>query len=154
MTPQLVGISKNDLPLGKLSGKHAFAEKLKSLGYDIEPQNQAELFKQFKAIADKKKSVTDRDIHAIIQGTEHEQNAIYQVDTLQLQFVSNGLQSAVVVIKDKNGNIYQDSSIELGQLWLYIMQLIAFLNIKVNSLITVLILSLKVPTLKQKYMFH
>ena len=34
-------------------------EKLKSLGYDIEPQNQAELFKQFKAIADKKKSVTD-----------------------------------------------------------------------------------------------
>ena len=67
MTPQLVGISKNDLPLGKLSGKHAFAEKLKSLGYDIEPQNQAELFKQFKAIADKKKSVTDRDIHAIIK---------------------------------------------------------------------------------------
>ncbi|MCI2943590.1 2-isopropylmalate synthase [Staphylococcus haemolyticus] len=116
MTPQLVGISKNDLPLGKLSGKHAFAEKLKSLGYDIEPQNQAELFKQFKAIADKKKSVTDRDIHAIIQGTEHEQNAIYQVDTLQLQFVSNGLQSAVVVIKDKNGNIYQDSSIGTGSI--------------------------------------
>ena len=42
MTPQLVGISKNDLPLGKLSGKHAF-EKLKSLGYDIEPQNQVYL---------------------------------------------------------------------------------------------------------------
>ena len=36
-----------------------------------------------------------------LSGTEHEQNAIYQVDTLQLQFVSNGLQSAVVVIKDK-----------------------------------------------------
>ena len=64
----------------------------------------------------KKKSVTDRDIHAIIQGTEHEQNAIYQVDTLQLQFVSNGLQSAVVVIKDKNGNIYQDSSIGTGSI--------------------------------------
>ena len=29
MTPQLVGISKNELPLGKLSGKHAFAENLK-----------------------------------------------------------------------------------------------------------------------------
>lgn len=154
MTPQLVGISKNDLPLGKLSGKHAFAEKLKSLGYDIEPQNQAELFKQFKAIADKKKSVTDRDIHAIIQGTEHEQNAIYQVDTLQLQFVSNGLQSAVVVIKDKNGNIYQDSSIGTGSIVAIYNAVDRILNIKVNSLITVLILSLKVPTLKQKYMFH
>ena len=49
MTPQLVGISKNELPLGKLSGKHAFAEKLKTLGYDIEPKQQIELFKQFKS---------------------------------------------------------------------------------------------------------
>ncbi|MGW9857368.1 2-isopropylmalate synthase [Staphylococcus hominis] len=116
MTPQLVGISKNELPLGKLSGKHAFAEKLKTLGYDIEPKQQIELFKQFKAVADKKKSVSDRDIHAIIQGSEHEQNAIYQVETLQLQYVSNGLQSAVVVIKDKEGHIYQDSSIGTGSI--------------------------------------
>lgn len=116
MTPQLVGISKNELPLGKLSGKHAFAEKLKTLGYDIEPKQQIELFKQFKAVADKKKSVSDRDIHAIIQGSEHEQNAIYQVETLQLQYVSNGLQSAVVVIKDKKGHIYQDSSIGTGSI--------------------------------------
>lgn len=116
MTPQLVGISKNELPLGKLSGKHAFAEKLKTLGYDIEPKQQIELFKQFKAVADKKKSVSDRDIHAMIQGSEHEQNAIYQVETLQLQYVSNGLQSAVVVIKDKKGHIYQDSSIGTGSI--------------------------------------
>lgn len=116
MTPQLVGISKNELPLGKLSGKHAFAEKLKTLGYDIEPKQQIELFKQFKAVADKKKSVSDRDIHAIIQGSEHEQNAMYQVENLQLQYVSNGLQSAVVVIKDKKGHIYQDSSIGTGSI--------------------------------------
>ena len=116
MTPQLVGISKNELPLGKLSGKHAFAEKLNTLGYDIEPKQQIELFKQFKAVADKKKSVSDRDIHAMIQGSEHEQNAIYQVETLQLQYVSNGLQSAVVVIKDKKGHIYQDSSIGTGSI--------------------------------------
>lgn len=116
MTPQLVGISKNELPLGKLSDKHAFAEKLKTLGYDIEPKQQIELFKQFKAVADKKKSVSDRDIHAMIQGSEHEQNAMYQVENLQLQYVSNGLQSAVVVIKDKKGHIYQDSSIGTGSI--------------------------------------
>lgn len=116
MTPQLVGIGKNELPLGKLSGKHAFAEKLKVLGYDIKSEEQVELFKQFKAIADKKKSVTDRDIHALIQGSEHEQNAIYQVDKLQLQYVSNGLQSAVVVIKDNEGHYYQDSSIGTGSI--------------------------------------
>lgn len=116
MTPQLVGIRQNELPLGKLSGKHAFAEKLKTLGYDISPDEQVELFKQFKAVADKKKSVSDKDIHAIIQGSEHEQNAIYQLETLQLQFVSNGLQSAVVVIKDKHGHLHQDSSIGTGSI--------------------------------------
>ena len=116
MTPQLVGVSTTELPLGKLSGKHAFAEKLKALGYDISPDDQINLFKQFKSIADKKKSVSDRDIHALIQGSEHEQSAIYQLEALQLQFVSNGLQSAVVVIKDKDGNIYQDSSIGTGSI--------------------------------------
>ena len=116
MTPQLVGVDTTELPLGKLSGKHAFAEKLIALGYDVSPEEQKVLFKQFKAIADKKKSVTDRDIHALIQGTGDEQNAIYQVETLQLQFVSSGLQSAVVVIKDNEGNTYQDSSIGTGSI--------------------------------------
>ena len=116
MTPQLVGVQSTELPLGKLSGKHAFSEKLSALGYDIDPEEQKVLFKQFKSVADKKKSVTDRDIHALIQGTEHEQNAMFQVSQLQVQFVSNGLQSAVVVIKDRDGHTYQDSSIGTGSI--------------------------------------
>ncbi|CAM3171993.1 2-isopropylmalate synthase [Staphylococcus argensis] len=116
MTPQLVGVQSTELPLGKLSGKHAFSENLSALGYDIDPEEQKVLFKQFKSVADKKKSVTDRDIHALIQGTEHEQNAMFQVSQLQVQFVSNGLQSAVVVIKDRDGHTYQDSSIGTGSI--------------------------------------
>ncbi|HCZ5587060.1 TPA: 2-isopropylmalate synthase, partial [Staphylococcus aureus] len=116
MTPQLVGVSTTELPLGKLSGKHAFSEKLKALGYDIDKEAQIDLFKQFKAIADKKKSVSDRDIHAIIQGSEHEHQALYKLETLQLQYVSSGLQSAVVVVKDKEDHIYQDSSIGTGSI--------------------------------------
>ncbi|UEX90731.1 2-isopropylmalate synthase [Staphylococcus ratti] len=116
MTPQLVGIKQTELPLGKLSGKHAFQEKLKQLGYDIDAEKQKVLFKAFKNIADKKKQVTDHDIHALIQGTSHELHAHYQLDALQLQFVSNGLQSAVVVLKDKDGQTYQDSSIGTGSI--------------------------------------
>lgn len=114
MTPQLVGIKNTELPLGKLSGKHAFQEKLTQLGYEIDAEEQKSLFKAFKSIADKKKHVTDRDIHALIQGTAHELQADYQLEALQLQFVSNGLQSAVVVLKDKEGHSYQDSSIGTG----------------------------------------
>ncbi|SUM70023.1 2-isopropylmalate synthase [Staphylococcus saccharolyticus] len=116
MTPQLVGVGTTELPLGKLSGKHAFSEKLKALGYDISTKDQVALFKQFKEVADKKKDVSDRDIHAIIHGTEHEQSAIYQVENLQLQYVSKDVQSAVVVVKDNEGQIYQDSSIGTGSI--------------------------------------
>ncbi len=55
MTPQLVGVGNTELPLGKLSGKHAFSEKFKALGYDISTKDQVALFKQFKEVADKKK---------------------------------------------------------------------------------------------------
>ncbi len=116
MTPQLVGVRNTELPLGKLSGKHAFQEKLKALGYNIDVEEQKTLFKSFKDIADKKKHVTDQDIHALIQDSEHDKHAQYHLDALQLQFVSNGLQSAVVVIKDNDGQVYQDSSIGTGSI--------------------------------------
>ncbi|MBA8779633.1 2-isopropylmalate synthase [Staphylococcus schleiferi subsp. coagulans] len=116
MTPQLVGVKNTELPLGKLSGKHAFQEKLKALGYNIDVEEQKTLFKSFKDIADKKKHVTDQDIHALIQNSEHDKHAQYHLDALQLQFVSNGLQSAVVVIKDNDGQVYQDSSIGTGSI--------------------------------------
>ncbi|MBA8760388.1 2-isopropylmalate synthase [Staphylococcus schleiferi subsp. coagulans] len=116
MTPQLVGVKNTELPLGKLSGKHAFQEKLKALGYNIDVEEQKTLFKSFKDIADKKKHVTDLDIHALIQDSEHDKHAQYHLDALQLQFVSNGLQSAVVVIKDNEGQVYQDSSIGTGSI--------------------------------------
>ncbi|WP_281198794.1 2-isopropylmalate synthase [Staphylococcus schleiferi] len=116
MTPQLVGVKNTELPLGKLSGKHAFQEKLKALGYNIDVEEQKTLFKSFKDIADKKKHVTDQDIHALIQDSEHDKHAQYHLDALQLQFVSNGLQSAVVVIKDNAGQVYQDSSIGTGSI--------------------------------------
>lgn len=116
MTPQLVGVKSTELPLGKLSGRHAFQDKLKQLGYDIDAETQKSLFKAFKGIADKKKHVTDRDIHALIQGSAHEKQSAYQLDSLQLQFVSKGLQSAVVVLKDHANNTYQDSSIGTGSI--------------------------------------
>ena len=35
MTPETVGLTKSSLVLGKHSGKHAFNEKLKELGYNL-----------------------------------------------------------------------------------------------------------------------
>ena len=66
MTPQSIGIPKSELVLGKHSGRHAFREKLKELGYELSDEQFHRAFGCFKSVADKKKEVFDEDIETII----------------------------------------------------------------------------------------
>lgn len=66
MKPESVGLTQNNLVLGKHSGKHAFRDKVKNLGYELSEAEIDKLFAKFKELADKKKSVYDRDIEALI----------------------------------------------------------------------------------------
>jgi len=66
MTPESVGLNKSSLVLGKHSGKHAFSEKLKELGYEPGDNALMELFGRFKDLADKKKEIFDEDLIALV----------------------------------------------------------------------------------------
>lgn len=70
MTPESVGIQKNQMVLGKHSGKHAFSERLKELGYELSDDQIVDAFTKFKELCDKKKTVTDGDIEALVTNTE------------------------------------------------------------------------------------
>ncbi|KAJ2711035.1 2-isopropylmalate synthase (Alpha-isopropylmalate synthase) (Alpha-IPM synthetase), partial [Coemansia spiralis] len=66
--PEDVGVTTNNIALGKHSGRHAFRTKLDDLGYASLTDAQFQTaFTKFKALADSKKSgVTDGDIHALV----------------------------------------------------------------------------------------
>ena len=66
MTPESVGLVKSNLVMGKHSGRHAFREKLKELGYELGDNAMNDAFKRFKDLADKKKDVYDEDIVALV----------------------------------------------------------------------------------------
>lgn len=66
MSPESVGVSKTSLVLGKLSGRHAFKDKLESLGYELGANALEDAFRRFKDLADKKKHVFDEDIVALV----------------------------------------------------------------------------------------
>jgi 2-isopropylmalate synthase len=70
MTPESVGIQTNQMVLGKHSGKHAFSERLKELGYELTDDQTVDAFTKFKELCDKKKTVTDGDIEALVTNTE------------------------------------------------------------------------------------
>ena len=66
MTPESVGIPKSSIVLGKLSGRHAFRERLKDLGYRLSDSDLERAFSQFKQLADKKRDIFDEDIESIV----------------------------------------------------------------------------------------
>jgi 2-isopropylmalate synthase len=66
MTPEEVGQGSSNLVMGKHSGRHAFREKLKALGYELGQNALNEAFGRFKDLADKKKHVFDDDIVALV----------------------------------------------------------------------------------------
>ena len=66
MRPESVGISQSTLVLGKHSGRHAFRDRIKTLGYELSDGHLNQAFLRFKEVADKKKQVFDEDLEAII----------------------------------------------------------------------------------------
>lgn len=64
--PESVGISKSLLVLGKHSGRHAFRERLQALGYYLTEEEVNLSFKRFKDLADRKKTIFDEDLEAIV----------------------------------------------------------------------------------------
>ena len=67
MRPQMVGLRGSKLVLGKLSGRHAFAERLKALGFRLDAKELDGAFARFKDLADKKREVFDEDLIAIVE---------------------------------------------------------------------------------------
>jgi 2-isopropylmalate synthase len=87
MRPESVGISSNKLVLGKHSGRHAFAERLKHMGVDLYEVDMNRAFARFKALADKKKNVYDEDLLAIV--TEEAVRVPDRFELLELQVTSS-----------------------------------------------------------------
>jgi 2-isopropylmalate synthase len=71
MRPEDVGFFGTGLVLGKHSGRHAFKERLKSLGIILKDNELDQAFARFKSVADKKKDIFDEDLLAIVEDEVH-----------------------------------------------------------------------------------
>ena len=79
MRPQDVGLGGNRLVLGKLSGRHAFIERLKTLGFSLTGAELDRAFGRFKELADKKKEVFDEDLTAIVEADVPPEQETYKL---------------------------------------------------------------------------
>lgn len=68
MDAETVGVPSNALVLGKHSGKHAVAARLKALGFEVSSQRIEDLFPDFKHLADTCREVSDADLVRLATG--------------------------------------------------------------------------------------
>ena len=89
MTPESVGVSKTSLVMGKHSGRNAFRDKLKTLGYTLADNQLDDAFVRFKELADRKKEIYDEDIEALVD--ENLANARDRMKVLSLLVIAGTL---------------------------------------------------------------
>ncbi len=103
MRPQDVGLSRTNLVLGKHSGRHAFRERVKDLGFEVEDAELNRLFEEFKALADKKKELFDGDIEALVMRAESGAEGPWSLESLSVETTSGASASVVLGLKHTDG---------------------------------------------------
>ena len=104
MTPQSVGLNRSSLVMGKHSGRHAFKEKLKELGYELGDNAIQDAFRRFKDLADKKKDIYDEDIVALVDDEVVRTHDRVKFVSLQVVCGSRGPQTATLEL-DIDGKV-------------------------------------------------
>ncbi len=102
MKPEDVGVKATSLVMGKHSGRHAFRQKLIEIGYDLGDNALNEVFKRFKDLADRKKTVFDDDIIALVEDEVATASEQVRVVALTVIAGTGGPQKAIITL-DVNG---------------------------------------------------
>ena len=106
MTPQSVGKAGRSIVLGKLSGRHAFASRLLELGHSLGEEDIDAAFSRFKELADRKKTVTDEDIEALVnQITDVPET--YALDTFQIMSGNKAQAMASVKLRREGAELME-----------------------------------------------
>ena len=114
MDPKTVGIPASSLVLGKLSGRHAFKERLAELGYSLREEDLNRAFIAFKDLADKKKDVTDRDIESLVAEEQRTVVEVYHLDRVQVSCGDRGIPTAAVRLIAPDGQVLADAALGTG----------------------------------------
>ena len=105
MDASSIGLQENKLVLGKHSGRHAFKERLKALGYDLKDNDLEKAFERFKKLADQKKEISDRDIESLIADEVYTYDEIYSLKSVKAIAGTEEKPKAKVCIMNKGKEI-------------------------------------------------
>ena len=106
MDAESIGLSDNNIVLGKHSGRHAFRSRLTELGYTLSDSELNAAFIRFKELADKKKDISNADIESMV--TDEIQmisNKVYKLNHVQVQCGDKQISTATISIFNEETGI-------------------------------------------------
>jgi len=110
--PAEVGVPSSKLVLGKHSGRHALRDRIVTLGYHVDEITLGRVYEAFKTLSDKKKSVYDEDIEALVESQIDASSStnLWRLVSLQVTSGTNAIPTATVVLADTTGTQVTDAS--------------------------------------------
>jgi 2-isopropylmalate synthase len=114
MQPETVGAGGTQLVLGKHSGRHAFAKRLEELGYLLGDKQLDEAFARFKRTAERKKSVTDAELEALVASDLPERGDLWRLEDLQVGCGTLSLATASVRLRAPDGTTRVAAAVGTG----------------------------------------
>ncbi len=114
MRPETVGLHQSALVLGKHSGRHALKARLAEIGYDLNDEELKEAFTRFKELADKKKTITDADLTALITDQLYQPKEIFTLEGLQVACGTMGMPTATVRMNGPDGEYHVQAAVGTG----------------------------------------
>jgi len=109
-----IGLTDNQIVLGKHSGRNAFRTRLQELGFELEEQALNRAFLRFKELADKKKIITDWDIESIVNDETQQAPEHFHLDLVQVSCGDRSRPTATVMLRTPEGEELMDAAIGTG----------------------------------------
>jgi len=110
MRPVDVGLNRSNLVLGKHSGRHAFRDRVRELGFELDDFETNRAFQEFKKLADKKKDVYDGDIEAIVMNADNSSSGPWALKSLEVQTHTDQPATAAVTLLNEDGEEVQQGA--------------------------------------------
>ena len=114
MRPEDVGVNQSKLVMGKHSGRHALRSRLAEMGHSLDEVELDKAFARFKELADRKKTVTDLDLEALIADEFYRPRDVYLLSGMQVSCGTMGMPTATVRLRGPDGVIHTVAAIGTG----------------------------------------
>ncbi|MGH2771848.1 MAG: 2-isopropylmalate synthase [Actinomycetota bacterium] len=110
-----VGWDSNRIVLGKHSGRHAFANNLSELGFQLSKEDLDRAWIRFRELVDRKVQLTEADLIAIVTDELGSAEELYKLESIQVAGGTHLSPTATVRVR-RNGDVIEETAIGDGMI--------------------------------------